>query len=159
VIVVPPELANDDFAGPVVLASDLSARSVGAARFAASLARGLGRRLVCVHVGQPRWSALIDYTKPQWDELRRGWREATMRSASAWAGEFCPDAELVVEYGEPAEQLPAIAGVLEACLLVIGSGRPGLVDRIFTGSTASTVAAVAACAVAVVPPDVVVTGL
>jgi len=157
VIVVPPELASDEFAGPVVLATDLSTRSLGAARFATSLARALGRRLICVHVGQPRWSAVIDYTKPRWEELRREYREATMRSARAWAGEHCPDADLVVEYGEPAEQLPALARGLEACLLVVGSGRPGLVDRIFTGSTASTVAAVATCAVAVVPPDMATT--
>ena len=51
------------------------------------------------------------------------------------------------------ERLPAIAARLQASLMVVGSGRPGLVERIFAGSVASGVAALAPCAVAVVPPD------
>lgn len=159
VIVVPPELASDAFAGPVVFASDLTAASVGAARFATALARALDRRLVCVHMGEPRWSESFDYTKTRWQELRRQYREATDQAALAWVTEHCAGAELVIEYGTPVDQLPAVAARLEACLLVVGSKRLGLVERIFTGSTASAVAATATCAVAVVPPDAPFSGV
>lgn len=153
VIVVPPELAVDEFAGPVVFASDLTPASDGAARFAASMARALDRRLVCVHIGDPRW--IDGYgSAPQWTQLHRDYCETTTRQAREWLGDTCQHAELVFEYGPPAELLPAVARQLGACLLVLGSNRFGLVERIFTGSMASAVAAVATCAVAVVPPDV-----
>lgn len=146
VIVVPPELAADEFAGPVLLASDLSDHSAAAARFAAAFARGLGRPLTCMHVGQPRWDGSHGLFEP----THRG---ATERATRAWASKHCPDAALVVEYGDPVERLSALAEHLHASLLVAGSGRPGVVERIFTGSTASAVAALAPCAVAVVATE------
>lgn len=153
VIVVPPELAADDFAGPVLLATDLSDRSVAAARFAAALARRLARPLLCAHVGQPRWDETNAAAEPRWAELRRRYREETERVTRAWAREHCPDAELALEYGDPFDRLPALAQRLRPSLMVLGSGRPGMVERFFAGSTASVVAAIAPCAVAVVPPE------
>jgi len=151
VIVVPPELAIDAFRGPVVLASDFTDASVAAARFATSFARRLGRPLVCVHVGQPRWEEWYAGEEPRWQELRRAYRESTQEAARAWARAHCPGDELVVEYGDPQERLAAVAARLTACLLVVGSRRPGLLERFFVGSTSSAVAAIASCPVAVVP--------
>lgn len=153
VIVVPPELANDEFDGPVMLATDLSDGSAAAARFAVTFARKLGRPLICVHVGQPRWDGSNGLLEPRREELRATYREATERATREWATRHCPDAALTHEYGEPVERLHALVGHARPGLLVLGSGRPGIVERIFAGSTASTVAAVAPCAVAVVPPD------
>jgi len=153
VIVVPPELASDEFTGPVMLATDLSERSAAAARFAVAFARKLGRPLACVHVGQPRWDGSYGLLEPRRDELRATYREATERATREWATRHCPDATLTYEYGDPVERLTALARHTRPSLLVLGSGRLGMVDRIFTGSTASSVAAIAPCAVAVVPPD------
>lgn len=153
VIVVPPELAAASFGGPVILATDLGDASLTAARFAAWFARKVDRPLICVHVGEPRWDGLFDEEEPGWAELRDAYRSTTERAARAWVAEELPAAELVVEYGDPTERLPAVAVRRQASLLVVGSGRPGLVQRIFVGSVASAVAAFAPCAVAVVPPE------
>lgn len=159
VIVVPPELAVDAFRGPVVLASDFSDASVTAARFAAAFAQRLGRPLVCVHVGEPGWDEPIQEHDPRWADLRGTWKATTERAARAWAGAHCPGDELVVEFGDPSARLVAVAARLGACLLVVGSGRPGLLERIFMGSTASSVAATASCPVAVVPVDAAIDAL
>lgn len=154
VIVAPPELGAGAFEGPVVLATALDETSVAAARFAVWFARRAGRPLVCVHVGQLRWSGSFPALQPGWEALRERYRQATEDTTRMWIAEHCPGAELAVEYGDPADVLPAVAGVHKASLLVLGSGRPGLAERIFAGSTASLTAAAAPCAVAVVPPDV-----
>lgn len=159
VIVVPPELAIDAFAGPVVLASDFSDASAAAARFAAAFAQRLGRSLVCVHVGELRQDMPFAEHDPRWNDMRRGWKTTTERAASDWARAHCPGTELVVEFGDPAARLVAVAARLGACLLVVGSGRPGMLERIFVGSTASTVAATASSAVAVVPADATIDGI
>lgn len=153
VLVVPPEVTDDDLSGPVVLATDLTERSVAAARFAVGLARRLARPLLCVHVAQPRWEETYDPSEPRWTELRRRYREETERSAHTWAGDHCPGAELTVDYGDPIDRVPVLARRMHASLIVVGSGRPGMLERFFAGSTASIVAAVAPCAVAVVPLD------
>jgi len=151
VVVVPPELATGAFPGPVVLASEIGEDSVAAARFAVTLAQQLGRSLVCVHVGQPRWDEPPAADEPRWEQLRRKYRDAVQRKAREWAQVHCPGAELVVEYGDPQERLTATAAHLGACLLVVGTHRPGLLERFLVGSTSSALAATAGCAVAVVP--------
>lgn len=153
VIVVPPELALDDFGGPILLATDRGDRSAGAARFAVALAAGLGRPLICAHVGEPLWEQPYGALAPWRDELRATYREATERSAREWVARHCPGAELLIEYGDAVDRLVALSELRRPSLLVVGSGRPRIVERIFVGSTASAVAAAAACAVAVVPPD------
>lgn len=154
VIVAPPELDAGAFEGPVLLATAVDGTSVAAARYAAWFARRVGRPLVCVHIGQPRWVRDVVAAQPQSRSLRDAYRATTERQARAWVDEHCPGAALVLDYGDPAELLPAIAARRQASLLVVGSGRPGLAERIFAGSTATLTAAAAPCAVAVVPPDV-----
>lgn len=115
-----------------------------------AFARKLGRSLVCVHVGQPRWDGSYGLLEPRRDELRATYRGATERAAREWANQHCPDAALTYEYGDPVERLTALAEHRHPSLLVLGSGRPGMIERIFTGSTASIVAAVV-CRVALSP--------
>lgn len=153
VIVAPPELAVDTLHGPVVLASDFSEASATAAKFAVRFALRVNRPLVCVHVDEPRWDEPIPEHDPRWNELRLSWKVAAELAAREWASAHCPGNELVVEFGDPAARLVAVAARLGACLLVVGSHRPGMLERIFLGSTASAVAATAGCAVAVVPAD------
>jgi nucleotide-binding universal stress UspA family protein len=152
VVVAPPELTADDFAGPVIVATDLRPASVGAARFAVAFARQAQRPLVCVHVAQPRWSEDAELA-PELLSLREAYRARSGRDARNWAADYCPDAQVVIGYGDPAEVLSAMARQRGASLLVLGSGRPGLIERIFVGSTASAVASAASCAVAIVPLD------
>lgn len=152
VIVAPPELTADAFHGPVVLATDLGPASVAAVRFAARFARQAGRPLVCAHIGQPRWHSDVELL-PRWKALRDAYRAKVEREARAWVAEHCPDTELVLDYGAPGALLPALAERRQASLLVLGSRRLGLVDRLVDGSIASAAASIATCAVAVVPMD------
>ena len=152
VVVAPPELTADDLAGPVILATDLGPASIAAARFATAFARQAQRPLLCVHVGQPRWSEGVELT-PDLLSLREAYRARVEREAREWAVHHCPETPLVVGYGDPAEYLPALAGQREASLLVLGSRRLSLLERVFVGSTASAVASAARCAVAIVPLD------
>lgn len=152
VVVAPPELSADDFDGPVILATDLGPASAAAARFAVAFAHQAKRPLVCVHVAQPRWSEDVELA-PELLSLREAYRARVERDAWEWAADHRLDARLVIGYGDPAEYLPAIAQQRGASLLVLGSRRPGLIERVFVGSTASAVASAASCAVAIVPPD------
>ncbi len=152
VVVAPPELTADDFAGPVMLATDLGPASVAAARFAVAFARQAARPLVCVHVGQPRWSEDVELA-PDLVRMREAYRATVELYARDWSVAHCPGAERVVDYGDPAQYLPALARQRAASLLVLGSGRLSLVERVFIGSTSSAVASAASCAVAIVPFD------
>ncbi len=55
-------------------------------------------------------------------------------------------------HGDPVLELAELAEVRDAALVVVGSRRLGMPARIFLSSTASALAGLAACPVAVVPP-------
>ena len=56
-----------------------------------------------------------------------------------------------VVFGDRAEEIAAVAARCKAALVVTGSRRLGLAGRLFSTSTASALAGLAECAVAVVP--------
>ena len=69
VVVVPPDLsAVAD--GPILLATDLDVASASAVTFARDLAARHGRELKVVHVGETRYSDLIDDLEPYWQQAR-----------------------------------------------------------------------------------------
>lgn len=151
VIVVPPDLTAVA-PGPVLLATDLGDATEPAVAFARALAARHGRALELVHVGERRHSDLIDALDPGWLAARDSYRAAVADLVRAWAGVHrLADAPRHVVYGEPAAQIAAVAAERQAALIVVGSRRLGLVTRAFLSSTASTLAAHAACPVAVVP--------
>lgn len=152
-VVVPPDLVTQDIGdGPVVVATDLGEDAVGALRFGDALARALGRELVLAHgIQLPH---LLDQYMPAdaWEGVQRVIGERGTASAHDWAARLGVKARVHVVDGPLVRGL-AVAAVRErACLLVCGSRRLSLVERIFTSSVGSEVAATAPMAVAVVPP-------
>lgn len=151
VIVVPPDLVAVA-PGPILLATDLGPSSEEAVRFAVALAAAQGRELELVHVGEPRHSDLIDELEPAWLRERQIYRAGVQAMAGAWAaGHGLGDRPLHVRFGDRAEEIAAVAARCNAALVVTGSRRISLAGRLFSTSTASTLAGLADCAVAVVP--------
>lgn len=152
VIVVPPDLTAVA-PGPILLATDLEASSDAAAHFAIELAAAQGRALELLHVGEPRHSDLIDELDPAWLREREIYRAGVQATASAWAARLgLGERPCHVRFGERAEEIAAAAAVYRAALVVTGSRQLGLAGRLFSTSTASALAGLAGCPVAVVPP-------
>jgi len=151
VIVVPPDLAAVA-PGPILLATDLGPSSEAATRFASELAAAQGRELELVHVGEPRHSDLIDELDPSWLREREIYRAGVDARTAAWATGLGLGARpRHVLYGDRAEEIAALAARCRAACVVTGSRRLGLPSRLFSTSTASALAGLADCAVAVVP--------
>jgi nucleotide-binding universal stress UspA family protein len=151
VIVVPPDLVAVA-PGPILLATDLGPSSDEAVRFAVALAAAQGRELELVHVGEPRHSDLIDELDPSWLREREIYRAGVEATAHAWAaGHGLDDRLRHVRFGDHVEEIATMAAYCDAALVVTGSRRLGLASRLFSTSTASTLAGLADCAVAVVP--------
>jgi nucleotide-binding universal stress UspA family protein len=154
VIVTPPDLqASQIGAGPLLVATDLSEGSAAAYRFAAALAAEQGRGVVLVHVAVPIEHAAIYTLDRGWEALRAQEQELVRREVEAWVAAHAAGASAVeIRYGAVEEQLLALAAALDAPLIVTGSRRLSLAERIFGSSLASSLAGVATCPVAVVPP-------
>lgn len=151
VIVVPPDLVAVA-PGPILLATDLGPSSDVAVHFATRLAAAQGRELELVHVGEPRHSDLIDELDPTWLREREIYRAGVEATAADWAtGHGLGDRPRHVLFGDRAEEIAALAARCKAALVVTGSRRLGLAGRLFSTSTASALAGLADCAVAVVP--------
>ena len=152
VVVVPPELAEVG-PGPILLATDLGPASAGAARFARSFAASVGRTLELVHVGDAQDGDMLGALDPRWQIEREGHRAAVLAATSAWTTEQAlGDRPHRVLFGERVAEIAALAEQCHAALIVVGSRQLGVGARIFTTSTASALAGVAGCAVAVIPP-------
>jgi nucleotide-binding universal stress UspA family protein len=154
VIVVPPDLTRPTAGrGPVVFATDLQPHSEAAARFALEFARDHGCPFIVTYVGEPIANPFADDSA----EMQARAEEqllAVDAELTLWA-----DAHGLAEQrrlalcGSPVETLLDLADDEMASLLVLGSRRLTLLERVFTTSIASTLAAYAPCPVAVVPPD------
>ncbi len=152
VIVAPPELA-EVADGPVLLASELGEASAGAVEFAKWLAGASRRALELVHVGEPRHADLIDELDPRWLAERESYRHEVLAAANAWSVTHgLGDRPRHLAFGDPAEEIAGLAAQLRAALVVVGSRRLGPGARLFSTSTASALAGLAGCPVAVVPP-------
>lgn len=151
VVVVPPDLATVA-PGPILLATDLGPSSDEARRFAVALAAAQERQLELVHVGEPRHGDLFDEFDPAWSRERQTYRAGVQKAVDAWAaGHSLGDRPCHVRFGNRAEEIADVAAHRSAALVVTGSRRLGLAGRLFSTSTASELAGLADCAVAVVP--------
>lgn len=154
VIVVPPDLTRPTAGrGPVIVATDLHPHSEAAARFAAAFARDHGCELVLAHIGEPVGELLGLDDEREVQMRRERYLVDVDAGLAAWVeaqglGQhrrlaLCGSAvDTLLELVE--EELPS--------LLVLGSRQLTLLERVFTTSTASTLAAYSPCPVAVVPP-------
>lgn len=149
VMVVPPD--HDPAArppGPVLVATDLAPDAAAAGRFGLRLAQVLGVDLVLLHVpetgqlaaqlGAAPHSPLV--TDPQ--------------AFETWVDTYgLGGARTETSPGDPVEQTLRLATIHDASLIVCGSRRLTLSDRMFQASTGSTLAAYAPIPVVVVPPE------
>jgi len=152
VVVVPPDLTAVA-PGPVLLATDLGVATSAALSFARALAAHHGRALEVVYVGEARHNDLIDELDPGWLAAREVHNAEVTRSLDVWMHEHGLDgSSRHVVFGDPSEQISRTAVQCGAALVVVGSRRLGAGTRLFLSSTASALAGVAKCPVAVVPP-------
>jgi len=151
VMVVPPDLLRTDIGkGPVVLATDLDAASIPAAEMARDLARAFGRELLVACVDESFYrvpafapDAIVPLTlvERRTDEAVLAWTRA--RGLDSPRLQLCE--------GERVSTLASVAREHDAALIVCGSRRLSLGERIFASSTASELARRGDRAVLVVP--------
>jgi nucleotide-binding universal stress UspA family protein len=153
--VVPPDLPESALAtGSIVLATDLERASAAALELATRLARVHARPLVVAHVGEPRHSDLLDELEPRWLAQREEFRASVEQLFASWAeAHGLGGVRRVLEFGAVPETLADIAARERAAVVVLGSRRLSTVERVFTTSTASAVAGLCPCAVAVAPAE------
>jgi nucleotide-binding universal stress UspA family protein len=152
VVVVPPD--EETFSdGPVLVATNLDDASEGAARFGAAMARRLGVDLLVTTVAvAPALSLYMpgeDWTPVLEENVRRANREL-----DAWMGkQDLRGARHSVVEGAVGPRLLEVARTAGASMIVAGSRRLTTLDRMFTSSIGTELAASASVPVAVVPPD------
>jgi len=152
VMIVPPDLGHREVGrGPIVLATDLRPSSTGAARVARRLASELERELVVVHVDP------VVQIVPTFGEVATMPMESRLRipaDVDDWASahDVGPARTMLAE-GDVLDNLLEIVRREDAPLLVCGSRRLSLADRIVTSSVGTDLARLADRAVLVVPPD------
>ncbi|WAS93158.1 universal stress protein [Nannocystis punicea] len=152
VVVVPPTLATVA-AGPILLATDFGSASDEAASFAQGLAARLGRALEVVHVGEDFYEEDDEIRDPIWTRARDAYRTEVAQDIERWAAAHgLAAAPRHLRFGDPVLELADLAEARDAALVVVGSRRLGFPARLFLSSTASALAGLAACPVAVVPP-------
>jgi nucleotide-binding universal stress UspA family protein len=151
VMVVPPDLPRTDVGrGPLILATDLTHHSANAAATAARLAKELRRGLLVVHV-EDVWQS----TPPLVFEglgMVPPVPGKKVGDVAAWArAHGLATAEPRLASGGVVESLLALATDEDAPVLICGSRRLDLAERIFVSSTATELARLADRAVLVVP--------
>lgn len=149
VMVVPPD--HDPTArseGPVLVATDLAEDAAAAGRFGLRLAQELGVDLLLVHVLESGQLAAQLGAAPHSPLVQD--TEAFER----WVGAHgLGGARTETAVGDPIERILELAQAHDASLIVCGSHRLTLTDRVFQASTGTTIAAYADRPVMVVPPE------
>ncbi len=154
-IVVPPDQDLERVAsGPILLATDLRPTSLPALRFAGELARALSRELVIVHAVRVHGSLEGVLSGTAWSSAQLEHRARAADRLRAWAEQHRAGAarQRVVE-GPISPELLAIANEEGASLIVCGSRRLSLAERIFSSSVGTELAAGAPVPVAIIPHD------
>lgn len=147
---------------PVVVGADGGGTDSAAVRWAARLAQRLGRELVVVHAsepealaaraagaGAPDVTALLEAEEERADQVRE---EAARLGESVGV-----PVRLDVQRASPLRAL--LEHEDEACAIVVGTGRKGVLEEFVLGTTSIGVAAHATCPVVVINPEVDVDGL
>jgi nucleotide-binding universal stress UspA family protein len=142
----------------ILVPTDFSDCARHAVPVAASLARLLGARVLCLHVVEPvvqpiGWTPVAEPMSAT--ELNERLEETAARDLPAFSKseEFAGlEVEDLLAHGEPAAEIVRVAEERGAGLIVVSShGRTGL-GRILFGSTAESVVRHARCPVLVVKP-------
>jgi nucleotide-binding universal stress UspA family protein len=135
VVVVTEDAALDE-PGPVVAAFDGSADSLRAVRHGALLAEGLRRSLVLVYVVLRGASAPTDDDIAlRLDAAARDCERGTVRGLRGCV----TDVTVVVEHGDPVEQMTRAARDRAAAVVVLGTRGSGAVGEMLLGSVSAGV--------------------
>lgn len=154
-VVVPPDLESIG-AGPIVVATDATKSSDGAANFALALAATLGRSLVFASsVGLNDAVVGLAYVPvATWKDVQQGTLRQVRQRLDKWLDERNLGAhESRILEGATVIELAHLGQELDACMIVCGSRELSVVERLFSASTGTALAGMAAQAVAIVPPD------
>jgi nucleotide-binding universal stress UspA family protein len=140
----------------VVCGVDGSPEARDALRVAASLANGLGNRLIVAHVAEHPGYATPDLLGAvHWSAEEPSVEEAgTVLLERVAVDEVLPTAEQRVLIGRPAEQLAELAAQERADVIVVGSRGRGAFKAAFLGSVSHDLVGLAPCPVVIVPPGV-----
>ncbi len=145
----------------IVCGIDASEHGRTAVRVAVALSSRLNRRLVLVHVADVPAVAGASGVPGAYEELREtalldGYDllERAAHDHGAPAG-----TELIVELGDPAERIAAVANEEAATLIVVASRGLGGKRSALLGSVSASLTATAPCPVTVVPPRALGDGL
>ncbi len=151
VVVTPPDLDTGQLGdGPVVCAVSPSPESVDAARTAVALAERLGRKAVLVHCLRLGEGVSLSGFHDELISLERKSAEQRLRT-------FCEaheltDARREVIIGAPEDNVPTRSVELRAPIIVCGSRRLDIVQRVFQSSVGTHLASYSKVPVVVVPP-------
>lgn len=154
-VVVPPDLKAVG-KGPIVVATDATESSDGAANFALALAATLGRSLVFASsVGLNDAVVGLAYVPvATWKDVQQGTLRQVRQRLDKWLGEHnLQSHESRILEGSTVVELAHLGQELDACMIVCGSRHLSVVERLFSASTGTALAGMAAQAVAIVPPD------
>lgn len=151
ILIVPPDLERTAIAaGPVLLATDLAPDAAVAASVALRVARGLGRPIAASHV-----DSLPDTTQSLLDEI---WVQppVTSRRSRADVEQWCAaqgitPAQALLSHGAVVDDLLEHARRADACMIVCGSRRLAILDRVFTSSVGTDLSRVTDRPVLLVP--------
>lgn len=153
IVVVPPDLERFG-QGPIILATDLSETSVGAAHVAQGLAQALDRPLLVASVSQHVRTTTHYLPADKLDQLYRHRSVEQGVELRAWMKRHgLRGTALVLPGGDVVDRMSELADREDAPLVVCGSRQLSLAERVFSASVGSTLAAFANRPIAVVPPD------
>lgn len=140
--------------GPVVAASDLQADSIEACRFAARIAQVVERPLHIVHVATSTtaWSGAPLGPTELGDIEHDVHHRARVALADFNRTHALASDDTTILHGDPVDTLREHVEKIDATAIVLGSRRLGVLGRLFSASVGTSLAAVAPCPVAVVPP-------
>ncbi len=153
VFVVPPDLEHDHIgAGPIVCAVDLDQPSVDVARFGQALGEAIGRKVRLVHVVDGGDPIGMEYLpEGTWNNIHAQTRESGEDALERWRHEHVLAAYTVLAQGQTVPKLISAARELDACMILCGSRKLSLVERMWSSSVGSALAAASHLPVGVVP--------
>lgn len=153
VFVVPPDLERAYIGeGPIVCAVDLDPHGVDVARFGEALGEAIGRPARLVHVldaGDP--IGLQYLPEITWTDLHKREREVGEAALRKWRDDAGLRSDTLTVQGQTVTQLIRTATELDACMILCGSRRLNLAQRMWLSSIGSSLAAAAHLPVGVIP--------
>lgn len=153
VTIVPPDLEQSDLGdGPILCAVSPDPGSLAAARAAFDLARSLGRGLCLLYVAPLAEVLGTSMIGPAYDDDIAMEMDLGRKTMERWCqGHGLPAEDLTVVAGDPATKVLEQARALRSPLIVCGSRRLDLVQRLFSASLGTALARHSPVPVMIVP--------